>query len=167
MFDVTNDKHQKFAGYGPSAIPSNLDDEVLALVRNLRKAGPEAVTSAVSASSEASRQVLRAFAERMASLAVRQQDREVLVNALIANVVGGLTVNARESLMVMAPIDDAAGRIGADLPGLFETAAECVGHPGSVSLMLWLTRTPENRSLASMGFVAADDADGFRYVLRW
>ena len=29
--------------------------------------------------------------------------------------------------------------------------------------MVWLTRKPEDRSLASMGYAAATDVDGFRY----
>lgn len=167
MFDISAGRDRRFDGYGPSTFPNPLDDEVLKLVAEFRARGPEAVADAIAVSSDDGRGVLRSYAERMASFAVRTGDREVLLNAVIANVVGGLSANERESLMVMAPIDDAASRIGVDLPGLFEDAANCVGHPGTLSLVSWLSRTPENRSLAAMGFAAEEGGDGFRYVLRW
>lgn len=69
--------------------------------------------------------------------------------------------------MVMAPIEDSARKIGLDLPEAFERASKIVGHPGTVNLMIWLTRRPEDRSLSSMGFVAGEDDDGFRYRLDW
>ena len=167
MFDMTVQRDRRFDGYGPSAFPNPLDDEVAALVTSWKAGGPQAVAEAIAGSTDNGRGVLRAYAERMASLAVRNNDRDILLNAVVANVVGGLSTNERESLLVMAPIEDAAARLGVDLPGLFEDAASCVGHPGTANLMVWLTRTPENRSLATMRYVAEDGADGFRYVLRW
>lgn len=113
------------------------------------------------------RQVLRAYAERMASLAVRSLDKATLLEAVVALVVGGLDENRAESLMIMALIEDSAARIGVELGQLLEEASKIVGHPATVNLMLWLTRKDEDRSLASMGFVATEDADGFRYRLDW
>src|ERR1700682_145124 len=113
--------------------------------------------------SNRAKEVLRAYAVRMASLAVRRHDPAPLVGAVIANVVGGLDENMHESLMAMAPIEDAARRLNVELPQLFEQASKTVGHPGTVNLMVWLTRKPEDRSLASMGYAAATDVDGFRY----
>jgi hypothetical protein len=167
MYNVRVQRDRRFDGYGPSTLPNPLDDEVSALVASWRVGGPSMVAEAIAESTDGGRNVLRAYAERMASLAVRRDDPDLLLNAVIANVVGGLSANAHESLMVMAPIEDAATRIGVGVPGLFEDAAHCVGHPGAAYLMMWLTRSPENRSLATMRFVAEDGADGFRYVLRW
>lgn len=167
MFDISAGRDRRFDGYGPSVFPNPLDDEIATFVVSLRAGGPPVVADAIARSTEHGRRHLRAYAERMATLAVRTGDRDVLLNAVIANVVGGLSTNERESLMVMAPIDDAAARIGVDLAGLFEDAATCVGHPGTLSLVTWLSRTPENRSLAAMSFVAEEGVDGFRYVLRW
>ena len=67
--------------------------------------------------------------------------------------------------MPMALIDDAGCRLGVDSPTLFEEAAQIVGHPGTVNLMVWLTRAPEDRTPEAMGFVAAREQGGFRY--RW
>ena len=59
--------------------------------------------------------------------------------------------------------DDA--RIGVDLSQLFEDASKVVGHPGTVNLMRWLTRAPADRTMESMGFMASEEAGGFRYRL--
>jgi hypothetical protein len=122
MFDPKNPRDRRFDGFGPSQLPNGLDDEVGAFVAGLHAGGPRLVAEVSSTITGHGRDVLRAYAERMASLAVRKSDRDVLLNAVIANVVGGLSTNEHESLMVMAPIEDAAARLGVDLPGLFEDA---------------------------------------------
>jgi hypothetical protein len=167
VFDPTDTSQRKFNGYGPSALPDPRDQAVGELVERLIADGPTAVASVSSRITDKARQVLRAYAERMASLAVRRRDGDLLLGAVVAVVLGGLDENRLESLMVMAPIEDSAGRLGLDLPELFEAASNVVGHPGTVNLMLWLTRKREDRTLASMGFVAAEDNDGFRYKLDW
>jgi hypothetical protein len=101
----------------------------------------------------------------MASSAVRRADPTLLLGAIFALVVGGLDQHLRESLMVMAPLEDSAARLDMDLAELFEDASTVVGNPGAVNLMMWLTRLPEDRPLACMAFVATEDEDGFRYRL--
>lgn len=166
-FDPGDGAQKRFSGYGPSRLANSRDDEVDAFVADLVAGGPKAVALAISGVTEKARQVLRAYAERMASLAARRRDRSLLVNALVALVVGGLHENALESLMVMAPIEDSAHRLGVDLADVLEQASKIVGHPATVSLMMWLTRKPDDRSLASMGFIVGEDEDGFRYQLDW
>lgn len=167
MFDPTDPTPERFRGYGPSELPNSRDEEVAELVDDLIAGGPQAVATVLSTITERGRRVMGAYAERMASLAVRRQDRTTLLRAVVANVVGGLDQNRRESIMVMAPIEDAAKRIGVDLPGLFEEASETVGSPGTVYLVQWLGRKPENRTLTCMKFVVTEDDDGFRYTLEW
>jgi hypothetical protein len=167
VFNPTDIAQQRFNAYGPSELPNKRDEEVGEFVDGLVSGGPAAVADVLSRVSEKARDVFSAYAERMASLAVRRRDRTTLVKAVVALVIGGLDENRRESLMVMAPIEDSAARIGVDFPSVIEDASKVVGHPGTVNLVLWLMRKPEDRSLASMGFVAAEDDDGFRYKLDW
>jgi hypothetical protein len=163
LFDPSDADQIRFDGYGLSTLPNGRDDEVTAFVEQLRVDGPTAVAAVRRRITDAARDVLQAYAERMASLAVRRGDRAVLLNGVIANVVGGLDENLRESLMVMALIDDSAARLGVDLAKLFEEASKTVDHPGMINLVIWLTRDEADRSLASMGFVASEDPDGFLY----
>ena len=121
------------------------------------------VAGFIASASEVGRRVLCAYAERMASLAVRRRDADLLVRAVVAVVIGGLDQNALEALMVMPLIENSARLLTVDLAGIFEQAAAVVGHPGSVNLMVWLTRAPQDRTLAAMGFAEGSDDDGFRY----
>jgi hypothetical protein len=162
-FDVADPAQQRFASYGPSSLPNSRDDLVDKFIDQAISGGPAAVADFVEAASERGRRVLRAYAERMASLAVRRRDAHLLVCAVIAIVIGGLDQNALEALMVMPLIENSARLLGSDLADIFEKAAAIVGHPGSVNLMVWLTRAPEDRTPAAMGFVEASDEDGFRY----
>jgi hypothetical protein len=167
VFDPASATQQRFTGLGPAPIPDPRDGEIETFVRGLVAGGPAAVTATTQSSTPQARQVLCAYAERMASTAVRDGGAAPLELGLVALVAGGLADGERDALMVMAPIDDAASRVGIDTADLFERVAKVVGHPGTVSLMVWLTRKPEDRALASMGYVVSSDDGGFRYRLDW
>ena len=167
MFDPSDEVQKRFSGYGPARIPDLRDDELSSFVSTLVEGGPPMVANLMPTVTDKSRQVLRAYSERMASLSVRRGDARLLAGATIALVVGGLDENRLESLMIMVLIEDSVTRLNVDLAGLFEEVSRVVGHPGTVNLMIWLTRSPDDRTLASMGFVAGEDEGGFRYRLDW
>jgi hypothetical protein len=163
MFDVSLRNLDPYVGWVPAPIPDARDDDVDAFVSELCVAGPSAVNAAIDHASQQGRDVLGAFAERMASAAVRLHDRELLVRCLVALVVGGLTQDDREALMVMSVIEDAARQIDAEVTSLFSDAARIVGDPGTTYLLRWQSRAPEDRTIEAMHFVRAQDDDGFRY----
>jgi hypothetical protein len=162
-FDPGDPKQQRFSAYGPAPIPDRRDDLVRELIDHVESGGPATVAGLCADASERGRRVLRAYGERMSSLAVRRHDPDLLVRAVVAIVLGGLDQNALEALMVMPLVENSARLLGVSLPGIFEKAAAIVGHPGSVNLMVWLARKPEDRTIASMGFVESADEGGFRY----
>jgi hypothetical protein len=167
MFDPADPEQQRFKAYGPAPIPDPRDEEVRPFVDSLVAGGPRRFAEVKSLLNIHGKRVLHAYAERMASAAVRTHNQALLDRALVALVIAGLDENDKDCLMTMAPIDDSARRIGADIEELFERVAKIVGHQGTVSLVLWLSRKPENRSLECMRFVAGEDSDGFRYRLEW
>lgn len=164
-FDHKSDMQRRFNGYAAASFPDPRDDELGTFLTRLIAGGPSAVGEASREATESARRVLCAFAERSASLAVRDESYSHLLSAVVALTVGGLAGGALEAIMRMPLVEDAAHRIGVGLPNLFEEAAGLVAHPGSVALMMWLGRAPEDRTLASMGFEADDGETGFRY--RW
>lgn len=166
-FDPSDPNQRKYNGYGPSRLPDARDDEVALFVAEVIEGGVGAVSQALDRITEPGRDVLRAYAERMASLAVRRKDRGRLVSGLVALVLGGLGENRVESLMIMALIEDGAKRIGENLQGIFDEVSAIVGHPATANLMLWASRNASDRSLSSMGFKPGSDEDGFRYQLDW
>lgn len=167
VFDPADQQQRRFKAYGPAPIPDPRDEEVEPFVDALIAGGPKRVAEVKSLLTIHGKRVLGAYAERMASAAVRTHDPALLNRALVALVVAGLDENDRDCLMTMAPIEDSARRLGVDLEELFERVSKTVGHQGMVSLVSWLSRKPENRTLASMRFVAGEDSGGFRYRLDW
>jgi hypothetical protein len=163
VFEPSDPAQPRFAGYGPSQLPNSRDELVDHFIDQAARGGPAFVAESIAGASEVGRRVLRAYAERMASLAVRRRDADLLVRSVVAVVIGGLDQNALEALMVMPLIENSARLLEVDLAGVFEKAAAVVGHPGSVNLMVWLTRAPQDRTLAAMGFAEGSDGGGFRY----
>lgn len=162
-FDAGDPAQGQFTSYRVAGFPDARDTGLDEYAWVLRQDGPTAVRTALETVSEKGRQVLRAYAERAVARAVRDKDRDLLVLGSIALVVGGLDQNALEALTRIPLIEDASKRLGIELADVFEEVAGIVGHPGSVSLVLWLSRAPENRTLECMGFSAAEDGSGFRY----
>jgi len=162
-FEPGEQKQSVFVGYGPAPIPDVRDDVVERYIKAVQLGGPAAVAIALAEVSETGRSVLQTFAERSASRAVHERSVDRLVSALVAVVIGGLDHNALEALMPMALIEDAGLRRGADAGSYFETAADIVGHPATVNLMVWLSRKEEDRTPQAMGFTASEDRTGFRY----
>jgi hypothetical protein len=167
MFNPPDQSQTEFNGYGPSTLPNERDVEVDDFLNEVISGGEKSVAEILPKLSEKARRVLRAYAGRMASLAVQRQDRAILTRGLVAVVLGGLDENQLESLMVMAPIEDSARRIGIEPADLFEEVSKIVGLPATVNLMIWLSRTDDDRSLESMGYVTTEDEGGFRYRLNW
>jgi hypothetical protein len=140
-------------------------EEVTEFVEGLIDGGPGAVVDAIASVSKHGRRVLTFYVRQMAERAAnRGGERRLLVDALVANVVAGLEINRRENIRLMALIDDAAGRLALDLPELFDEVAAIVGHPADDSLTHWQQRSPESRSLATMRYVAVEEADEVIYV---
>jgi hypothetical protein len=164
-FEPGDSNQHRYTGYAAATFPDSRDEQVDQYVKGVMAGGPRAVGEALAAVSDTGRRVLCAYAERSASLAVRERSIDRLVSALVATVIGGLDRDDREAMMPMALVDDACTRIGQDPTGFFSMAAHVVGRPGRANLMRWLSRSPEDRTPAAMGFEPSHDESGFRY--RW
>jgi len=162
-FDPSDPSEARYAGYGLAPFPDPRDAEINFYVAGVRAGAAEEVRAALTEVSERGRQVLVAYAERSASIAVRNNVPDRLVRASIALVIGGLTQNALEALMRMALVEDAARRLGAEPAGILAQAAGLVGEMGGFALKLWLGRRPEDRTPECMGFRATGEGLNFRY----
>lgn len=150
-------------GYGPRPIPSDRDSEIETVVR--RGLSPEGYGELRSGVRPEHQAVLRAYAERMASLAVRRQSAEPLGAALVALALGGLDDGSREALLILPLIYRSAELLGEDPAALFRQAAVRVGETAAGELGRFLGR--DDRSIRSMGYVEGADEDGFRYRRTW
>jgi hypothetical protein len=163
-FEPGDGRQEQFIRYGPAPIPDERDGLVGAFVSQVVAGDPAALAKLGAGPSVRGQQVLLAYAERMASLAVRRHDQGILVLAVDALLIGGLDDGDREALMVLPLIEDSARRLDAALEEVFRSAGPLAGRRGAVLLKEWLGRAPEDRTLECMGFREGADADGFRYV---
>ena len=153
-------------GYGSARLPCGRDLEVAELVRQIQ--GPKDFDDAKEALSHAHGTVLSVFAERMASLAVRNMSLKTLREGLFAEQLALAVVgDYRDSLPVLSLLFRAAEMLGAEPAVEFVAAAALASPPNNLPLLDFLARDEEDRSLASMGYIEDQDNEGFRFERTW
>ncbi|MFO1186227.1 MAG: hypothetical protein U1E87_01475 [Alphaproteobacteria bacterium] len=109
-----------------------------------------------------------AYSERMASMAVRTQDEELIFLGLLAFGVDNLELgDARDSLLIVPLHHDAAVRINSNPVAIFERAAALLPERAASVLTSFHRRPEDTKTIQSMGYTASSDADGFRYKRTW
>ena len=111
--------------------------------------------------------VLRAFAERMASAAVRNRDVASLRLGLIALLLSWRGPDSRDTLTVFPLFLDAISRLDLNLRSFVTSIRQDVGDQLIGPLAEFLKRNEVNRSLQVMGYAEGADDDGFRYIRNW
>jgi hypothetical protein len=154
-------------GAGLLPIPSKLDDETSAVIKRFIAAAAPERKEIASLFTREHTDVLLGFAERMASLAVRLSRRDLIEEGLAAVVLERGMLDAREDMLVLAPLCDSAETLGLDAGALFRAAASLL--PGELSRIVaaFPDRPAKSRGLDAMGYVASSDDDGFRYRRTW
>jgi hypothetical protein len=109
--------------------------------------------------------VLRAFAERSASGAVRNNDPEQLRVGLIALLLALSQTESREGLMILAVIYDAMLRLRLEPSAFSDSVRQVVGELLISPFANFMTRS--DKTLRAMGYEEGADSDGFRYVRNW
>jgi hypothetical protein len=149
--------------YADTTIPHERDLAIVALLGKARRGGGlEQLLDLIRPEVEA--ETLRAFGVRMASLAVRRAEPDLLRLGLLAVAVASLrSMDRRDDLLALAPLWRTASLLRLDPPHEFTAAA--VELPGAAEFLLgWVDRSPERQDLMEMGFRESTDEDGFRYV---
>jgi hypothetical protein len=155
-------------GYLDAAIPSARDDEIAAYIERLIARGPEARDRAAARLVPAYTSTLLAFAERMATRAVRERDpRRALQGLLAIALVWREAPDVREAIPVLAVLHDAAARAGADPSAIFGEVAALAPTDVAPVFPSFLTRDDLHEIAAEMGYSAGRDRDGFRYRRKW
>jgi hypothetical protein len=157
----------RLAGWGASRIPNEIDDEITDVIEcylELDAGGKRKVRESVERDQKF---VFLAFAERMASLAIRLRSQEPLTMAMMAMFLQIGTGDMREDILILTLIYTAAHKLGLDPRSLFLGSARQFGLDDTSGLEAFLKRSDEDKSLASMGYVEGTDEDGFRFVRTW
>ncbi len=147
-------------GYLKTPLPKQRDTDISELVGS---GGPD--LSRVGRTHD-HHPVLRVFAERMASWAVRTGDLETLKTGLVALSLAGLG-ESRDTLTILPLFLHAAKKLGFDPVALFREAAQTASPAAAEVLEGFLRREAEDQTLEAMGYREGRDADGFRYERTW
>lgn len=110
--------------------------------------------------------LLGAFSIRMATLAVRQQDTNLLHLGTFALVMDDDVVDYRDILLTLAVLDDASARIGADFGAVIADAAVVATKRQQAIIDGYLSRPPDLRGIAVMGITASGSGIDFLYQTR-
>lgn len=153
--------------YGQEALISERDGEIRDLLLKVADSAPfEDVAVFVPRAGE---RVLTVFAERAASIAVRHQDARELRAGIFAVVLAqAITDDPRVLLPAVALLHRAAEMIGEDPAAEFHAANELTGGRAG-GLLDFLRRSPEDKSIKSMGFEEGNDKQDrqFRFLRDW
>lgn len=154
-------------GYGPTPIPSARDAEIESLLVKWQAFSPSDRNEASARIIKNQRFTLLAFAERMATSAVRQKDPKCIHLGLLALGLDGWNTDWRDNVTILSLHYDAAIRLAADPSFIFSEAGNLLSEKVRRSYANFLARNDEDKSLEAMGYAIGSDDDGFRYIRGW
>jgi hypothetical protein len=157
----------EYRGFGPMPIPIPLDIRISDLLRSWMQLDKESREAATLEFKKAYWTIFLAYSERMASLAVRKCDRELIVLGLIALGIDGWRYDWRENMLLLPLHYDAGLRCGFSSKDAFEESAGYLSQEPAKGLGAFLIRSEHDRSIEAMGYQIGSDTDGFRYRRNW
>lgn len=156
-----------FHGYGPRAIPHELDGKLERFVEAYLEAA-QSEHELLSCLPRDATDVLLAFAERQAAHAIRAKSQELLVRSLVALGLAAEIADDERECMSVLPLPWHSAKVLAGKPKvIFEQASVLLPATGRQALLAFCQRAPEDQTLSCMGYVAGSDQGGFRYVRTW
>ena len=153
------------SAYYQQAIPSEVDERISNILASLSTSdsvGLELIADGV-AGDEA--RVLGLFAERMASLAVRENSIEPVKQGLLALLLYARTEDPRDVLLVLSLLHDAVIKTSGTPKSVFAEISSIIGDAGFLND--FLNRSDEDKSIDSMGYKESKNEEGFLYVRIW
>lgn len=151
--------------YYKQPIASDIDQklrEIFSKLRLLKSADLETVFEIIT--SENAR-VLELFAERMASLSVRQNRVDPAKDGLLALLICSRAGDSRDIVMILSLLHDAVIKIGGSAREVFRGVSSVLG--GSDLMNEFLERSEEDKAIDSMGYEESKNEEGFIYVRNW
>lgn len=149
-------------GYGRN-LPAESDKQFLSLASlyidgdaTQRREIREAVT-------DRSRLLLIGFSHRIATLADRQGDRDLLFRALVAHAIENFEHDERENILRLSVVNHVAEKLGLSPVDLFEDAAKISSPRAASALRAFISRPPELKSLRVMNIVEENSEEGVIY----
>jgi catechol 2,3-dioxygenase-like lactoylglutathione lyase family enzyme len=155
-------------GYVDAAIPSARDLQITAYLEGIERGGAAMAERAARLLGPPYTVTLVAYAERMASLTVRNEgERPARLGALALALAWGRAPDVRVVIPVLGLIYDGIRRAGGEPARTFREVADLCPAEAAPVLRDFLTRPDLDEIAEEMGFSARRDRDGFRYRRTW
>jgi len=154
-------------GYGPRAIPDQLDDKIRPLLKHWIGLPDSEREAAAMEVSDPEWKTLLAFGERMASLAIREHNSEHLFYGLIAIGVQGMVYDWRENLCVLSVLVDALRRLESVSLGTFDRVLSLVSEPVAAEFRAFRERPGNDQAIGAFGYQTTGTGQSFRYIRTW
>src|SRR5690348_3364216 len=145
-------RREKNVGYGKLPIPQPRDLQITDSLQRFRNMDEPSRQRELEALRDDDKFVYLAYSERMASLAVRRADRDLIVLGLIANGIDGWRDDSRDNILVLSLHYDAATRCGFKPDDVFNEAAAYLAKRPADGIRAFPRRSPRDRSLDAMGY---------------
>ena len=152
---------EDYFGYAKWPFPCHIDEEMSKIVNIFLSSGQTERESIFEIKKKPF--LFLAFSRRMAILGVREQSEQRLFEGLIAHVIEDFRYDYRENLMELSLLYHSATKIGSNPVELFERAATFATPETAKHITSFAHRTPELKSIATMGFKEIMTPDGFSY----
>lgn len=152
-------------GYGPSPLPNQIDEEVEHLIdASLAATDGDRPLADLT---QTHGMVLLAFAERMASLAIREGSVDIVSKGMEALRIASRLVYEKELLPILLLLHNSAIKLGADWSNLIPVTSGCEENRFKEFCESFLARSATDRSIQAMGYIEGEDEGGFRYLRTW
>lgn len=155
-----------YHGYRDRPIPHPLETAVDAVVRAYLAATEEDRAIATSTMPIGLRRILAAYAERAAMRAVRDDSAEPLHRGCTAIMAAISDPPEREPLMSLSLLHRSADLLEISFAEVLLPAATLAGEVATQVARNWITRMPDQRTIADMGFRESTDDNG-RFYYAW
>lgn len=157
---------EKIHGYGPTPIPSKIDEDICMLLEAMFRAEVPIRTAITARMKELHGFAMKAFAIRMAAYALRTNQSSFLRQGLLALAIAFHLIDPRDVIPIFTLIYRSAQKMGLDPNDLFMTT-EASDPEFQLQLDAFLAREDTDKSIECMGYVESKDKDGFRYRRTW
>ena len=173
MADVKNARHSLLAWlerasdttYVTHPIPTEIDEGIARVLAGLSSCDEADLELVADGLAVAHARVLNLFAERMASLAVRQNNPDPVRRGLTALLIAARAEDIREILLVLSLLHDAAIKVLGSAESIFGEVSSAIG--GAAFLRDFLERSEKDKRIEAMGYEESETAEGFLYVRTW
>jgi hypothetical protein len=153
------------SAYYQQPIPSETDDGISRVLSGLSAKDQTDLKLVSDGVTGDEARVLGLYAERMASLAVRENSVNRIKQGLMALSIYARTEDPRDVLLVLSLLHDASVKTSGNPKQVFNEVNAVFGE--TVLLSEFLNRSDEDKSIDAMGYEESKTTEGFLYARNW